>query len=162
MISNTTCSLKLASKKKGTCNIMKSYDQSCNGSNLIGTISYYNLSQGWPLINHSLPNLIYILGQSSESTYTINFLNQCTQSTFSSNLRNQPFQSIYIELAAPLACDTSLPQTYIRRRVYSYLLRYIWFRWLTFLQITYFSSYGEYHSRAPLGGGVDESPAKCS
>ncbi len=35
--------------------------------------------------------------------------------------------------AAPLACDTSPPQTYVRRKVYSYLLSYVRFRWLTFL-----------------------------
>ncbi len=52
-----------AFKKKGNCNIMKSYNQLRDISNLIGTILYHNLSWGWPFINHLLPDLPNLLGQ---------------------------------------------------------------------------------------------------
>ncbi len=51
---------------------MKSYDQLRDGSNLIKTISYHNLSQGWPLINYLSPNLLNLLGQSSKLIFWIN------------------------------------------------------------------------------------------
>ncbi len=87
-----------------------------------------------------------------------------TYLTFQINISNQPFESTYainffIKLAAPLACGTLPPQTYIHKRVYSYLLSYMWFKWLTFLQIAYLSSCGVYCAWAPLDGGVNENPA---
>ncbi len=44
MISNVKRLLEIVFKRKNNCNIIKLYDQSCDGSNLIKTISYYNLS----------------------------------------------------------------------------------------------------------------------
>ncbi len=87
--------------------------------------------------------------------------------TFSVNFPNQPFKSTYtinlsIKSATLLACDTSLPQTYVYKKMYSYLQGYIWFKWLTFLQITDLVCCGMYHSRALLGGCADKSPTKCS
>ena len=83
MISNAIRLLELTSKKEDNCNIMRSHDWSRDRSNLIGTISYHNLSQSGLLINHLLPDLPNLLGQSSKSTFQINLLNQSTQSTFS-------------------------------------------------------------------------------
>ncbi len=60
------------------CNVMMSYDQSCDGSNLIGTILYHNSSRGW--LSHLSPP--YFDNQSFESTFWINLLNQFIQSTF--------------------------------------------------------------------------------
>ena len=71
---------------------MKSHDQSHDRSNLIGTISYYNSSQG--CISYSSPDLP----------------NLTFQITFQINLSNQPFESTYTInlLAAPRACGTLL------------------------------------------------------
>ncbi len=44
MISNATRLLELTSKKKGNYNVIKSYNQSRDGSNLIETISYHDSS----------------------------------------------------------------------------------------------------------------------
>ena len=83
--------MELASEKKDNYNIIKLHDWSHNGSNLIGTISYHNLSRDGPLINHLSPDLPNFLGQPSkltfELTYTINF---------------------FIKLVAPLAYDHPL------------------------------------------------------
>ncbi len=106
--------------------------------------------RGW--LSHQSPDYLtfQIILPTFGSTFWINLLNQLTQS------------SLLIKSAAPLAYDTSLPQTYVRRRVYSYLLSYVWFRSLTFLRITHSSRREAYHPRAPLGGSVDESPARRS
>ncbi len=85
---------------------MKSHDQSRNGSNLIGTISYHNSSRSYLVIRH----LTYL-------TFRINL--PTFGSTFYNNLLNQPFESAYainlrIELAAPLACSSSLPLINVR------------------------------------------------
>ncbi len=48
---------------------MKLYDYSCDGSNLIGMISYYNLFWDWPLINHLLPDLPNLFGLPFKSTF---------------------------------------------------------------------------------------------
>ena len=93
-------------------------------------------------------------------------LTYLTKSSFRFNFLNEPFESTYvinlfIKLAAPLACGTLfLQQTYVRKRVYSYLLQYVWFGWLTFLQIAHSLRREMYHPRAPLGGSVDESLAR--
>ncbi len=94
---------------------------------------------------------IKLLDQPFGSTFWINFLNQSTQSTFSLNWRCNYF-----------VVHCFLWQTYVRRRIYSYLLRYIWFRWLTFLQITYLSRRKVYQPWVSLSGGVDESSARRS
>ena len=73
---------------------MRSYDQTCNGSNLIGIISYL-----------SKVDLSLIIHYSTYLTFLFNLPNQLfdqpTKSTFSIN---QPT----INVAAPLACGTSL------------------------------------------------------
>ena len=53
-------------------------------------------------------------------------------------------------------------QMYIYKRVYSYLLKYVWFRWLIFLQITYSLKRELYYPQVPLGGSVNESFARRS
>ena len=101
-------------------------------------------------MNYPSPDLSHFLGQPFKSIFQINFLNQLFESTYIMN--------ILIKSTAPLACGTSLPrQTYVRRKMYSYLLRYIRFRGLTFLQIAHLLRYEVYHYRAPLSGGVDEN-----
>ncbi len=120
--------LELASKKKGNYNIMKLYDQLYDGSKPIGTILYHNLFQDWLLLNYLSPNLPNLLSQPLQSTFRINFLNQCI-----------------FELAMSLACGILSSQIYIYKKMYLYLLSYIWFRWLTFLQIAYSLSHGVYH-----------------
>ncbi len=65
-----------------------------------------------------------------------------TYVTFQINFSNQHFESIYtmnflIKSVVPLVCDTSLSQTHVRNKVYAFLLSYIWFKWLTFLQTIY-------------------------
>lgn len=113
---------------------MKLHDQSHDGSNPIGTILYYNSSQNWLLINHpshDLPNLF-------------------DQSIFAINFYNQSFQSTYIELTTSLACATLPSQTYVCRMLYSYLLNYVWFRWLASLPIAHSWSGKMYHPRALL------------
>ena len=118
-------------------NVIRSHNRLRDGSNLNRTISYHNLFWGWPLINHLLLDLPKFLDQLYNlffwSTYAINLLNQLT-----------------IQLVIPLAYGTLLPQTYVCKRIYSYLLSYIWFKWLTFLQIIYLSSCRVYHSQAIL------------
>lgn len=88
-------------------------------------------------------------------------IHHLTYLTFLVYLPNQPFKSTYainfLELVTLLACGTLLPQTYIRRRMYFYLLNKVWFRWLTFLQIAHLLSRGVYHCWAFLGGITDES-----
>ena len=138
---------ELASKRESNCNVIKSYDQSHDRSNLFGIISYHNLSRGLLVICHL--------------TFPI-------KSTFQFNLLNQPFESTYtinplIKLAVPLAYGTLLfQQMYVRRRVYSNLLRYVWLRWLTFLWITHLLRREVYHPLIPLVGNVDESFAERS
>ncbi len=46
--------------------------------------------------------------------------------------------------------------------MYFYLMSYIKFRWLIFLQITHLSSHKIYPPQAPLGSGIDENTSKCS
>ncbi len=96
------------------CNVMKSCDQSRDGSNLIGTISdhyWSRIPRGW--LSHQSPDL-----PNQPSDFRINILNQPFKSTFQINLLNQPFESTYaisllIKSAAPLACGTSLSLTNI-------------------------------------------------
>ena len=80
---------------------MRSYDQLCDGSNLIRTISYHNLSQSRLLINHLSPDLfnllVNLLNQPFKSSYAINLLNQSFELTYAINL--------FIKSAAPLTCD---------------------------------------------------------
>ena len=119
---------------------MKSHNQSRDGCNQVETISYHNLSQSLPFINNpspDLPNQINLPIPTFESIYIIN---------------------LFIELATPLTCDLPFPeQMYVHKKVYSYLVRYVWFRWLTFLQIAHLSKCEIYHLRVPLSGGVDKS-----
>ncbi len=70
--------------------------------------------------------------------------------------------NLLIESTAPLAYGILPPQTYIYKRIYSYLLSYLWFKWLTFLQIAHFLSRKVYHVWAPLGSGMDESATECN
>ena len=44
MILNVTYLLELVSKKKDNNNVIKLYEQSCDGANSIKTILYHNLS----------------------------------------------------------------------------------------------------------------------
>ena len=76
IISNATCLSELMSKKKGNCNVIKLHNESHDRSNLIETISYYNLSQSGALINHPSPDLPNLLGQPFKSTFWINLHNQ--------------------------------------------------------------------------------------
>ncbi len=67
--------LELASKREGNCDVMKSYDQLCDRSNLIGTISdhcWSCISQG--RLSHQSPDLSNL--PTFGSTFWINFLNQ--------------------------------------------------------------------------------------
>ncbi len=74
------------------CNVMKSYDQSRDGCNQIGTISDHYF-QGW--LSYQSPDLpnqpsdfqINLSDQPSESIFQINLSNQSTQSIFSLNRR---------------------------------------------------------------------------
>ena len=100
------------------CNIIKSHNRSYNGSNLIGTISYF------PKIDLSL--VIYHL---TYLTFLVKFLNQFFESIYVIDLLNQ----FIIKLVALLACSTLFFDTYVCRRVYSYLLSYVQFKWLIFL-----------------------------
>ena len=71
---------EFTSKRKGNCNVMRSYDQFCDRSNLIRTTSYYNLLQGW--LSHQSPDLLNLLNHSFGSTFWINLLiNLCNQSS---------------------------------------------------------------------------------
>ncbi len=95
------------------------------------------------------------------------FINYLTYLIFQINLSNQPFESTYainllIKSVASLACGMLLLQTYVRRKVYSYLLSYIWYRWLNFLQITYLLRREVYHPQTLLGSSIDESLARRS
>ena len=86
-------------------NVMRSYDQSRDGSNLIRTILYYNSSQGW--LSHpspDLPNLTF------QTIFWINLSNLLFESTFRINFSNQLFESTdAINLsAAPRACGILL------------------------------------------------------
>ncbi len=50
-------------------------------------------------------------------TFQINLLNQLFELTYAINL--------FIELAVPLAYDMLLPQIYVHKRMYFYLLSYV-------------------------------------
>ena len=106
MISNVTCLLKLASKRKSNYNIKILHDQSYDRSILIGKISYHNLFSSWTFINHLSSDLPNILDQLFESTSQINLLNQLFELTYAINL--------LIELAILLVCSTLLPLINIR------------------------------------------------
>ena len=99
------CLSELASKRKDNFNIIKLYNLLCDKSNLIKTISYLPKVDLLLIIRH------FFLDQLSKSTYVINFFNQTI-----------------IELATSPVYDMLLFQTYIYKRVYSYLLSYIWFK----------------------------------
>ncbi len=96
------------SKRKGNCNVIKLYDQSRDGSNLIGTFQIITdpASQGW-LSHQSLDYLTFrIIFPTFGSTFQINLLNQPFELTYAI--------SLFIKLAAPLAYGTSLPLTNVR------------------------------------------------
>ncbi len=80
------------------------------------------------IITHPEINFWLIIYHLTYLTFLVNLPNQHFKSSFWINLSNQTSQSIYIKLAALLAFDTLLPQTYILREVYFYLLTYIWFK----------------------------------
>ncbi len=113
-------------------------------------------SRGW--LSHPLSDLL------SKSTFQINISNQPFKSIFRINFLNQPTQSTFLLnwWCHWYMVRCFLRQMYVYKRVYSYLLRYVWFKWLTFLQITHLSSYGIYHARASLDSDVDKSPTRCS
>ena len=48
---------------------MRSHDWSCDRFNLIVTISYHNLSQSRPLINHPSLDLLNLFSQLSKLTF---------------------------------------------------------------------------------------------
>ena len=87
MISNATCLSELASKRNGNYNVMRSHNSLNDRFNLIRTILYYNLFQGWSLINPPLFDLPNLLSQLFKSIfwliYTINFLNQSNYNWYS-------------------------------------------------------------------------------
>ncbi len=73
------------------CNVMKSCDQSCDGSNRIETISdhyWSHIPRGW--FSHQSPDL-----PNQPSDFQINFSNQLFKSTFRINFLNQPMQSTF-------------------------------------------------------------------
>ncbi len=75
---------------------MKLFDQSRDGSNLIGLISYHNSSR--IQVDLGISHLTYlnfwINLPTFGSTFQINLSNQLFESTFWINLRNQPFHWI--------------------------------------------------------------------
>ena len=91
-------------------NIIKLYDQVCDRSNLIKIILY-------------LPKvyLLLVIHYLTYLTFSINFSKQLFELTYTINLFNQPI----IKLVVLLAYGTLFPQTYVYKRVYSYLLSYI-------------------------------------
>ena len=97
------------------------------------------------------PEIYLVISYLTYLIFQINFLdqpfNQPTQSTYSLNWRRHG-----------LGVYCFLWQTCVRKRVYSYILRYVWFKWLTFLQITHLSKREVYHPWASLGGDIDKSP----
>ena len=58
------------------CNVIKLYNQSCDRSNPIKTILYYNLFENCLFICHLLSNLANFFNPSSKSTFQIYFLNE--------------------------------------------------------------------------------------
>ena len=69
------------------------------------------------IINHPEVDFLLIIHYLIYLTFLINLSNQLFESTYTINF--------LIELAAPRAYDTLLPQMYICRNVYSYLLSYV-------------------------------------
>ena len=120
------------------------------------------------IITYPKINLLLIICYLIYLIFLVNLSNQPFKSTFQIHFQNQLFKLTYainlpIKLATPLACGTLFPQqTYICKRVYFYLLRYVWFKWLTFLQITHLSRRDVYHPWAHFSSDVDESFARCS
>ena len=94
-------------------NVIKSNNQLHDGFNPIGTILYLSKVDFLLVICHLI-----------DLTFLVNLHNQFFELTYIINL----FKSIYIKLAILLACDMLFLQTYICKRMYSYLLSYTWFR----------------------------------
>ena len=77
------------------------------------------------IITHCEVDLLFIIHYLTYLTFFVNFSNHLFQSIYAINL--------FIKSTMPQACDMLFFQTYIYKRVYFYLLSYVWFRWLIFL-----------------------------
>ena len=80
MILNVTYLLELMSKNEDNCNIMKPYDKSRDGFNLIRSILYLSKIDLWLIICH-LTYLTFLINLTNQP------FNQATQSILSINLQ---------------------------------------------------------------------------
>ena len=90
---------------QGECNVMESDSHMI--SHMTSHVMDLTRSGRFGIITYPEVDLSLIIRHLTYLTFSVNFL-------------NQPSQSTYIESAAPLACGTSPPQTYVGRCIPTY------------------------------------------